>query len=70
MRVQPGRGASSAGAGAWMSPPQLTASIKGSNSPDELLSVVEKHGQSFNYIHSAAALNQAAHEVCVPRQRH
>ncbi|KAG1660821.1 hypothetical protein FOA52_010246 [Chlamydomonas sp. UWO 241] len=43
-----------------MSPGLLTSWIKGCTSPDELLSLVEHHGQAFNYIHSAAALNQAA----------
>ncbi|KAG1660814.1 hypothetical protein FOA52_010239 [Chlamydomonas sp. UWO 241] len=51
---RPGRGA-----GARISPSFLTSLIKGT-SPDELLSLVEQHGQAFNYIHSAAALNQAA----------
>ncbi|KAG1661634.1 hypothetical protein FOA52_007515 [Chlamydomonas sp. UWO 241] len=52
-----------------MSPSHVTSLIKGCTSPDELLSLVEQHGQAFNHIHSAAALTQAAQlfarTVCV-----
>jgi hypothetical protein len=49
-RVQPGRGASSGGAIS----PRLLTFIKSCTSPDELLSLVDQHGQAFDHIHAAA----------------
>ncbi|KAG1673210.1 hypothetical protein FOA52_013090 [Chlamydomonas sp. UWO 241] len=67
----PGRGASS-DQGAKMSPGHLTSCIKGCTSSDELLSLVEQHGQVFNQIHCATILSHAAqlvarHRCVIPR---
>jgi predicted component of type VI protein secretion system len=55
-----------------MSPGQLTSAIKGCTSSDELLSLVEQHGQTFNQIHCATVLSHAAqlvarHRCAIPR---
>ncbi|KAG1653887.1 hypothetical protein FOA52_011709 [Chlamydomonas sp. UWO 241] len=64
--AKPGRGASSANAGAE-SPSQLTVAIKGCTSPDTLLALVDQHGQAFNYIHAAAVLSHAA-QLCADQK--
>ncbi|GBF93371.1 hypothetical protein Rsub_06409 [Raphidocelis subcapitata] len=46
-----------------ISPPRLTALIKGAGSLDALQQLEAQHGDGFNHIHAAAAFTRAAHLV-------
>jgi hypothetical protein len=51
-----------------MAPGKLTKSIKACTSPEELMSLVDQHGQDFNNIHCAAVLSHAAQRFVFQRQ--